>query len=183
MPSFLPDFVLKTLLAGGLYTYYSGGLHDNVDVTLASAAVLPGWRASSEGLALDVYIGPVVQDYRPKPYDPGSLLRGIYAGAQLSADAWYEPNRVSMIALEGSIASIALIGSARAAIGWRPFETFYLGPEAQAFWCLDYQQWRAGAHITGLPLGDFDWSASAGWEIGSDKRSGPYLRLGVNARY
>jgi hypothetical protein len=52
------------------------------------------------------------------PYDPGSLLRGAYAGGQIAADIWYRPDPATMIAFDGSIASIGLVGSARAAIGW-----------------------------------------------------------------
>ena len=68
-----------------------------------------------------------------------------------------------MIALDGSVASIALIGSARAATGWQIGESFYLGPEVQALWCIDYHEWRLGAHITAFRLGGIkEWAAAAG---------------------
>ena len=108
------------------------------------------------------YLGPVVQDYKLSPYDPKSLLRGFYTGAQLSVDAWYQPVQAMMIALDGSVASIALIGSARAATGWQISESFYLGPEAQALWRIDYHEWRLGAHITAFRLGGIEWAAAVG---------------------
>jgi Cellulose biosynthesis protein BcsS len=176
-------FTLKLLLAGGGYTYPSSGLHTDVEGTLLSASALPGWRVTSDGITVALYVGPIVQDYRLTPYDPGSLLRGFYTGAQLAADVWYQPTPTTMTALNASVASIGLIGSVRAAVGWQFSEPFFVGPEAQALWCVDYQQWRLGAHVTGFRIDGFEWSAGGGWAIESDGRSGPYLRLGVNVRY
>jgi hypothetical protein len=125
----------------------------------------------------------LVQNYRLTPYDPGSRLHGFYAGGQLAGDVWYQPDPATMIALDGSIASIGLIGSARAAIGWRSSEPFFVGPETQVIWCLDYQQLRVGAHVTGFRIDALEWTAAGGWAMESDRRAGPYLRLGVNTRY
>jgi hypothetical protein len=38
------------------------------------------------------------------PYDPGSFLRGAYAGGQIAADVWYRPGPATIIAFDGSIA-------------------------------------------------------------------------------
>ena len=176
-------FTLKLLLNGGEYVYPSGGLHVDVDGTMLSAAALPGWRWTRDSLTIDVFAGPVVQNYRLTPYDPGSRLRGFYAGAQFATDVWYQPNPATMIALDGSIASIGLVGAARAAIGWRSSESFFVGPETQAIWCVDYQQLRFGAHVTGFRIDALEWSAAGGWAMESDHRAGPYFRLGFNTPY
>ena len=136
-----------------------------------------------DGISIAVYAGPIVQDYRLSPYDPGSLLHGFYSGAQLAADVWYQPTLTSMVALNGTIASIAAIGTLRAAVGWQFSEPFFVGPEAQALWCIDYQQWRLGAHITGFRINGIDWSAAAGLTVEFFGRVGPYLRLGVNTKF
>ena len=176
-------FTFKLLLGGGRYVYPSSGLREDVDGTLISASALPGWRMTRDGLTIDVFAGPIVQDYRLTPYDPGSLLRGPYAGGQIAADLWYLPNPSTMMALDGSIASIELIGSARAAVGWRSSpESFFIGPESQALWCKDYQQLRFGAHVTGYRIDALEWSAAAGWAIESFHREGVYLRIGFNTR-
>ena len=176
-------FTLKLLLAGGTYVYPSSTLQTDVDGRLLSASALPGWRVTSEGLTVALYAGPIIQDYRLSPNDPASLLRGSYAGAQIATDMWYQPNPGTMAEFNASIASIAAIGTARAAVGWRPYDSFFIGPEAQAFWCVDYQQWRLGVHVTGFRVDGFEWSAATGWAVESDGRTGPYLRLGVNMRY
>jgi hypothetical protein len=177
------SFATKLLANGGIYTYPSGGLRTDVRVTQLSGSVLPGWRMNDNNAFVGFYVGPIVQDYKLSPYDPKSLLRGFYTGAQMSVDAWYQPSELSMIALDGTVASIALIGSARAATGWRVFDSFFAGPEAQALWCIDYHEWRLGAHITAFRLSGFEWTAAAGAAIDSFNRLGPYLRAGIIVRY
>ena len=66
---------------------------------------------------------------------------------------------------------------------WRGAEPFFVGPEAQAIWCADYQQLRLGAHITGFRINGLEWSAAGGWAFESDGREGLYMRLAVIARY
>jgi hypothetical protein len=92
-------FTLKLLLDGGNYSYPSAGLHTDVTGTLSSAAALPGWRITRDALTVSLYAGPLVQDYRLTPYDPGSRLHGSYVGGQLAADVWYQPTPVTMVAL------------------------------------------------------------------------------------
>jgi hypothetical protein len=176
-------FATKLLVYGGIYNYPSDGLHTDVRVTQLSGAVLPGWRMNNGDALIGFYLGPIAQDYKLAPYDPKSLLRGFYTGAQMTIDAWYQPSPASMIALDGSIASIALIGSARAATGWRFYDNFFIGPEAQALWCLNYQEWRVGAHVTAFRFGGIEWSAAAGAALDTFNRLGPYLRGGVILRY
>jgi hypothetical protein len=176
-------FTLKMLLNGGGYSYVSGGLHQDVDGALLSAGVLPGWRLSSNGIAVSVFAGPVVQDYRLTPDDPGSRLRGFYVGGQLAADVWYQPSPATMVALNGTIASIGPTGSLRAAFGFRVFDRLFVGPENQEIWSGNFQEVQFGAHVTGFHMNGIEWSAGSGWAIASDHRAGPYLRFGVSARY
>ncbi len=177
------SLAIKFLGNGGIYTYPSAGLDTNVRVTQLSGSILPGWRMNDNNAFVGFSVGPIVQDYKLSPYDPKSLLRGFYTGAQMSIDGWYQPSELSMIALDGSVASIAMIGSARAATGWRLYDSFFAGPEAQALWCVDYHEWRLGAHITAFRLSGFEWTAAAGAALNSFNRLGPYLRAGVILRY
>jgi len=42
---------------------------------------------------------------------------------------------------------------------------------------------EVGAHIAAFRFYALEWSASSGWAMDSDRRTGPYLRLGVSAKY
>jgi Cellulose biosynthesis protein BcsS len=176
-------FTFKALLNGGNYTYFSDGLHANVDGTLLAAAAMPGWRFTHDNVTVSLFAGPTVQDYRLSPYDPGSRLHRLYAGGEFAADIWYQPTAATMAALSGAIASIGPTGSLRAAFGIRLFDQVFVGPEVQGIWCGNYDEARFGAQVTALHIGTVDWSAAGGWSLTSDQRQGPYVRFGAAARY
>jgi Cellulose biosynthesis protein BcsS len=176
-------FALKLLLNGGAYTYRSGDLRTNVDGDMFSATAMPGWRFTRGGLTVGVFAGPVAQDYRLTPYDPGNRLYGFYLGGQFAGEAWYQPTANLMAAMSGSVISIGPTGSLRGALGMRIFDIVFVGPEAAAFWCGDFQQFQFGLHLTGFHWNALEWSAGSGWSMDSDRRSGPYLRVGVTTKY
>lgn len=176
-------FTLKTVLSGGVYRYHSGALSDAQVVGSEYAAqVLPGWRFKRDGFEAKVFLGVDLQNNRLSPDDPSSRLRGTNFGARTAVDLWYEPTPASMIAADASISSIATSYSARLAYGWRMFERFYFGPEAQAYACDGYRQMRVGAHVTAFKTETLEWSLAAGLSEDSDRRTSPYLRLGVLTR-
>ncbi len=177
------SFTLKLLVNGGAYTYGSSTLQRDVDGALISGAALPGWRFVRASLTVSVFAGPLMQDYRLSPYDPGSRLHGLYAGGQFATDIWFEPTAKTMAALSGSIASIGLTGYVRGALGYRVFDAMFVGPETAMLWCANFQQFEAGAHVTGLHFSGVEWSFGGGWSMDSDRRSGPYLRVGVRTKY
>jgi hypothetical protein len=176
-------FTLKMLLDGGKYDYVSSGLQETVDGNKLSVAGLPGWRFSRGDLSVSFFGGPVVQDYRLTPNDPGSHLHGLYLGAEFATDIWYQPTPSTMAALNGAIASIGPTGYVRAAVGVRLFAPAFIGPETQAIWCGDYQEFQLGAHVTSLHVDAFEWSAGTGWAMTSDRRTSPYLHMSFSARY
>ncbi len=175
-------FTFKMLLDGGAYNYVSG-MQQTIDGTKLSAAALPGWRFTRGGLNVSVFAGPVVQDYRLTPNDPGSHLHGLYAGGEAAVDIWYQPSAMTMAAFNGAIASIGPTGYVRGAIGVRVLNAGFIGPEIEQIWCGDFEEIEFGAHLTGLRFNSVEWSMASGFALTSDQRSGPYWRLGVNTRY
>jgi hypothetical protein len=174
-------FPLKLMFGGGVYGYVSGAL-GNAEVIgrQLSVAILPGWRFVRDKLIVTIFAGPEFQNHELSPVDPSAGLRGPYFGARAGFDAWNEPNEITMIAADGSISSVGLSYSARLAAGLRVLGLFYVGPEVQAFAAgTNYQQYRAGIHLTGLHTGAFEWSAGLGWAADSDSRSSLYGKLGL----
>jgi hypothetical protein len=45
------------------------------------------------------------------------------------------------------------------------------------------QELQVGAHLTGFHVSASEWSAAGGWAMDSDRRRGPYMRLGVSVKY
>jgi hypothetical protein len=88
-----------------------------------------------------------------------------------------------MAAVSGSVASIGPTGSLRSAVGIRAFDALFVGPETEAIWCNNFEQYEFGAHLTAFRFNALEWSAGGGWSLTSDRRTGPYLRIGVSAKY
>ena len=176
-------FTLQAVISGGQYRYQSGALNNaQVIGTEEEVQLLPGWRFKRETLEVRVFAGLDIKNDVTVPNDPSNRLHGTSAGARIAANLWFEPTPTTMLAADASLTTIATGYSARAAYGWKLRDWFYLGPEAQTFACTGYRQVRLGAHLTALRTGAFEWSAAAGLSEDSDRRSSPYVRLGVLMR-
>jgi len=124
--------------------------------------LLPGWRFKRDRLEVKVFAGLDVKNDVTSPDDPSNRLHGTSAGIRGAVDVWFEPTPSTMVAADASLTSIATGYSARAAVGWRVEDRFFLGPEAQTFACVGSSQLRFGVHLTGLKTNDWEWSAAAG---------------------
>jgi hypothetical protein len=177
-------FALKIAFGGGSYRYTSESLgHIEVDGRQLAGQMLFGWRVVRGRLFLTTFAGFDFQQHRLQPDDPSAGLRGGYVGVRGGFELWYEPLPHVMVAAHGFVSNVGPSYSARLATGRRVFERYYLGPEVEAFAAgNNYRQIRAGAHVTALPLGDWEWSAGIGWAGDSDDRSSLYGRLGVLTR-
>ena len=176
--------VLKLMFGGGVYRYSSGALgNTEVRGNLLAGAILPGYRFVRDKLIVTFFLGYDFQHHHLTPDDPSASLRGSYNGVRGGLELWYEPTATTMIAADASVSSIGPSYNARFAAGWRAFDAFYVGPEVQGFAAgNNYQQVRAGLHLTGIKTGAFEWSTGAGWAMDSDHRSGVYGKLGVFTR-
>jgi hypothetical protein len=173
-------FALKAFASGGTYNYISGALGGmEVQGRELKAELMPGWRFKWDKTELKVFAGLDLQNHQLSPDDPGSKLRGNDVGLRVAFEFWTEPTPLTMFTANGSVSTIVNSYDARAAFGWRTFESFYTGPEIQAFATDDYSQQRIGLHITSLKLWNLEWSAAAGYAHDSDRRSSAYVRLGI----
>jgi hypothetical protein len=176
-------FTLKLLLNAGAYRYVSGTLTNSTVLGIQSSiTAMPGWRFKFAATEITVYAGVDLQQFRYVPDDPGASLRGRQIGMRGGFELWHEPTATTMFAADASISSIRAGNSARAAYGWRVFDSFYLGPEAQLYYSEPYLHRRVGMHITAFKHEDREWSGAIGYGSDSDHRSGLYIRIGVLVR-
>jgi hypothetical protein len=176
-------FTLQAVFSGGAYRYQSGALNNAwVIGKEEEAQILPGWRFKRGRFELKVFAGLDIKNDITAPYDPSNRLHGTTIGVRGAVSLWFEPTPSTMLAADAALTSIASGYSARVAYGWKLNDWFYLGPEAQTFACIGYDQLRFGVHMTGLKTGAFEWNAAAGWANDSDHRSSLYLRFGVLTR-
>jgi hypothetical protein len=169
--------VFKLLLNGGAYRYHSG--FTQIVGSQAMAAALPGWRFRRAGFEFTVFGGLDVQHHGTTPVDPGNRLRGTHAGVRGGFDVWYEPFQNAMVTASASLSTVGSSYWTRGAAGWRFLDSIWLGPEFLACGDDTYRQFRAGAHVTSLRFGSYEFSVGAGYVTDSDRRSGVYGRLGM----
>lgn len=187
-------FVFKAALGGGLYRYHSDAL-GGIEVTgyKTDASLLPGWHFRRGDLFVTVLAGLDWQRHKLLPDDPTAGLRGNYFGARGTIELWYQPTSKTMLAGDASTSTIGPSYSGRLAYGWKLLDSFYTGPEISAFTSNgNYQQYRAGIHITGLRFSsfsrqyaqwlNFEWSAGLGFAHDSDRRESVYVKLGILMR-
>jgi Cellulose biosynthesis protein BcsS len=174
-------FTLKVLGGAGTYLYRND-LLGTVTGYNVLGSIMPGWRFKFDRLEITAVVGLDLQHHTLRPDDVGNRMRGFNAGVRAGLDLWYEPSPSMRLAANVSASSIGPSFWSRIAAGWRAFDRLWLGPEALAMGDSTYQQVRAGLHVTSFKTGNFEWSAGAGYVLGSDSRSGPYVRFGVLTR-
>jgi hypothetical protein len=173
-------YLLKVLLSGGLYRYFSGGLGGERVYGAEGTQVLPGWRIKRSDVEIKFFFGADYEIHRLWPDDPSNDLRGRSLGLRMAVDVWYDPTPTTMVAFDAPISSIATNHGARAAFGWRVIdEQFYFGPEAAIFASEGCRHYRLGFHITAMKTGNLELVAAGGWARDSDGESSPYVRLGM----
>jgi hypothetical protein len=177
-------YLFKLVLSGGVYRYTTANF-DLGDVIGAemTAQILPGFRVKRGNLEAKFFMGPDFEHHRLWPNDPANSLQGYAFGLRVAAEFWYEPSPTTMAALEASLSTIATNHFARVAYGWRVLDDqFYLGPEFAFIGADGYRHVRLGAHMTGLKIDNYEWSAAGGLARDSEGRSSPYARLGLLQR-
>lgn len=172
--------IFKGLVAEGVYAYRSG--RRLIRGVYALASFMPGWRFSTGSLDIKAYAGLDLQSHRLYPDDRRNQLRGAHAGLRSGIDLWWQPQPWAMVASSFSASTIGESYRARLASGVRVGGWFWLGPEVEIARDDTYRQFRVGAHLTGYRFTGLDWSLSSGYLTDSDKRRGPYARLGFAAQ-
>ncbi len=180
-------FVLRLLLSNSIEHYRSGIQSNRTDILRAS--LLPGWRWSRNGVEIKLFGGLDVEGWQATPFDPwGSSLNGTHVGARGLVEVWWEPRPGFMVTASATATTIGNAASGRIAAGFRLFDMAWLGPELLASTDQFSDQYRAGAHLTGLRMMPWEgaplleWSTALGYLEDSYSRSGVYARIGLLAR-
>lgn len=174
-------FTFKALIGTGRYRYNSGALNNaEVEGDQIVGYAMPGWRVKRDKLDVTFFAGIDIEYHRLTPFDPGSSLHGTQVGARGGFELWHEPTGTTMLAAHAFASTVGPSYDARIAYGWRIADMFYAGPEVSGFRNgNDYEQFRIGAHVTGLKLQTLEWAGALGWASDSDDRDSLYGRLSL----
>lgn len=146
------------------------------------ASILPGWRFKRGNLEVKMFAGPDFEYDVFSPMQAYRLPHRSSVGPRVAVELWWEPTAVTMLSASASVTTIANGYSARVAAGWRVLDAGWVGPEIAMSADRFSEQYRVGAHLTGLQAGAFEWSLAAGYVQDSFRRNGMYGRISVLTR-
>jgi hypothetical protein len=173
-------FVLSAFVSDGMERFDTPATRYRTAILRAS--ILPGWRFKRGNLEVKVFAGP---DFELDVFFPVQPFRRPYhssIGGRGAIDIWWEPTTDTMVSASASATTIANGFTARAAAGWRVLDAGWVGPEIAISSDRFSEQYRVGAHLTGVRMGAFEWSIAAGYVQDSFRRNGVYGRISVLTR-
>jgi hypothetical protein len=173
-------FMVRLFVSDGRERYDVGARRFNTDIQRIS--LLPGARFSASSFELKLFAGAELESRMSAPGVATANASLTRIGARVAAETWWEPMPAMMLSSAFSATSNFNAWSARGAAGWRAFDQVWAGPEILASGDVFSRQFRVGAHLTGLKLAAFEWSAAAGYVQDSFGRGGVYGRIGVLVR-
>ena len=146
-------------------------------VTLSNTVLL-GYEAVGEKGTLAGYVGADVENLPvPSPDGVTPATRSTKVGLQVAADAYYTPTDQIMMSSNLSFSTYKLSYYMRSKIGYAVAEDLYIGPEVGALGSRDYQQYRVGAHISGVKLGALSFGLAGGFALDRKNGNGAYAIL------
>ena len=160
---------LRVQAIGGRYEYTTGG-GTPVTGTQVEGSLLAGYEWVGARSAVAAYLGVTARDNQISVADPHNPVVGTTVGLKGVLEAYAEPTARTMASGYASYATAHNAYFGRLRFGYDVGDRIFVGPELAALGDDFFQQWRIGAHVTGLRLGPFDLALAAG--VLSDRRQG-----------
>jgi hypothetical protein len=137
------------------------------------------WREAK----LAGYVGLAVRNTSLSIADPANPVVGTTYGLKSAVDFYARPTEKTMVSAYGSFTTNDRAYFTRFKAGYRIADGLYLGPEVSFLGNSFYNQWRVGAHLTGLQLGPIQASLSAGYQYDREQKAGAYGAVDLRAQF
>jgi Cellulose biosynthesis protein BcsS len=156
--------------------------------------LLVGYGFQFDRWSLLLLAGPSFLWSWQTPGDSSSPFSQSKVGAKASVSVYGNPRSDSMVYAQASYSSASDAYYAQAKYGralWSSMPHLFIGPEISAAGrAIDFnsiasgfQEWRAGAFLSGLTLGPLLFGVSAGYLNDRQQRSGAYLGTSVRTTF
>ena len=166
----------------GDYNYLSSGSSGyRVNGYGQSADVMIGYSyAIASTATLLVMGGAAVQHNANYPNDPNNSVKGTGFGPGILAGLDLDPAPAFKVAMQGEYTSVHDSYYASITTGYALFGTDkFLGPELVSMGDDFYNEWRAGAHLSGFKVNRVEIGISAGYL--HNRTQGPGAYVGIDA--
>jgi hypothetical protein len=135
--------------------------------------VLVGYAVEQQHLDVEFYVGASVIDSVLSNPDPNNPVQGAKVGPVLEGEFESVNNR-TLISGEASYTTAFNTYETNLKLGWEVANAIFIGPETGIIGDQRFDQWRVGAHVSALKVGNGRIAIGAGYEHDSDTGSGVY---------
>jgi cellulose biosynthesis protein BcsS len=161
--------------AAGVYRYDTtlGTTQTKIKGRFETVDILLGYGANADNFSAKFMAGLNIQDQALSPGDPNNPVQGIQAGVKVQTDVYATPTPQTMIFGLGSYSTAFRTYFSELKAGYQVLNIreLYIGPQFIAQGNQQYDQWRVGAHLTGIKFGAAELILAGGYM--QDSRNGP----------
>jgi hypothetical protein len=143
---------------------YDGGDNELFKANFVAADALVGWATVFSKGAFTFSVGANHQNHRVRPFDPDNPVQGSKTGFKAQADLWVHPTPETLLFAIGSFSTAFDTYYALGRLGYDfTGSRVFFGPEVGGLGNDRTDQFRVGAHLTGIKLGPAKLTVSGGW--------------------
>jgi len=151
---------------------------DTVVRPTIQAGALIGYQWAFDRVFVAGFIGPEFDARQPASIEEASRLSQPRLGLRVQGELWAHPTQDILLAATVVAGSARSSLWGRAAFGYRVWNDIFVGPEVALSRSENFREWRVGAHVTGVQLGQFTFGLSGGWRgEENDSHGGAYVNL------
>ena len=161
----------------GAYKYPANG--GSIHGRYESGDALAGYSWEGDNYSIYLVGGFNAINHTLSEVDTTNKVQGTQFGAKIRGDATINPTPKTLTAGEFEYSTAFQTYSSKAKFGYdiTKDKQVFIGPEVGALGDERYNQWRAGAHISGLKFWNIQLDASAGFARDSIVGDGAYTTL------
>jgi Cellulose biosynthesis protein BcsS len=161
--------------------HYHGGDGEPFKGRFVAADALIGWSHVFINGAWTLSVGANYQDHRVTPFDASNSVQGDKVGFKVQGDIWVNPTPRTMIF---ALASYSTAFSTYYAVGRFGYDFLgtrvFFGPEVGGLGNDRTDQFRVGAHLSGLMVGPGKVTLSSGYMRERDEGDGWYFAANID---
>jgi len=156
---------LRVAGLGGIYNYFAAppAGPGRVNGQLEQGAVMAGYEWVWKKMTIAAYGGLEARNSSISPNDPQNRVKGMTVGLKVGVDFYVTPTDTTMVSGVASYSTNFNSYYGRLKFGMAFADNLYVGPEAIALGDDFFQQWRVGAHVSGVKFGVVRMGLSGGY--------------------
>jgi opacity protein-like surface antigen len=168
---------------GGRYKYRTSEVP--VRGTFVFGDILAGYGFEGDNYSINLLAGLNAVNHMLSPFDPANTVQGTEAGFKVFGSAYVNPTPRTLIYAEADYSTAFETFSTKHKLGYDFFGAgqIFIGPEASYFRDERSDEWRVGAHVSGIKLGGLEFDLAGGYSDDEIRGEGGYGRVEANYRF